>query len=467
LLRVVTREELRAVELALCSGDSAVSSTVALQQCDAAGVEERPWADTFTICDFKQTTATVCSRSHIHPKKSSSTNAAQNSMPNINSVQSSTPNVDIDINSTNTNSHASNSPECDVNSSDTKPSSSSRPHSQSQLQSSSKTEVELTRREATASSSLHHYNEESDENDSSANNSPSPSRIAEDSCAVARRILSPTESASSLCDLQPSNNDNYNAEKHLIVSISAAGVDKNVADQSHVSGNNNCGATNAHALRARFRSSADIVHRLFVCIAGVADQLQTNYPADVRKVLKMVLQPNDVVPVYEVPGETASQPVNEEETGVEVQEALPLPSFVDDLEGVRWVPDSDCEQCTACATAFTLVRRRHHCRNCGRIFCSRCSANSLPLPELGYDRKVRVCNLCFLYKINPFSPCQPIPMGNSSAATVQHQPPQIHSSRNQNQQHAHLDSTFHMPGDATYNTVTSSSATTHSTSQAS
>ncbi|VDN45279.1 unnamed protein product [Gongylonema pulchrum] len=39
---------------------------------------------------------------------------------------------------------------------------------------------------------------------------------------------------------------------------------------------------------------------MFVCISGVADQLQTNYPADLRRVLKMVLQPVDVVPVYEV-----------------------------------------------------------------------------------------------------------------------------------------------------------------------
>uniref|UniRef100_A0A0R3RTQ9 FYVE-type domain-containing protein n=1 Tax=Elaeophora elaphi TaxID=1147741 RepID=A0A0R3RTQ9_9BILA len=153
-----------------------------------------------------------------------------------------------------------------------------------------------------------------------------------------------------------------------------------------------------YRLRARFRSSADLIHRLFVCICGVADQLQTNYPTDLRRVLKMILQPNDVVPIS---GKTASNPENEEEMGVEVQETLPLPSLI----GVRWVPDSDCEQCTACGAQFTLVRRRHHCRNCGRIFCSRCSANSLPLPELGYDRKVRVCNLCFLYKINPFSPC--------------------------------------------------------------
>lgn len=67
------------------------------------------------------------------------------------------------------------------------------------------------------------------------------------------------------------------------------------------------------------------------------------------------------------------------------------------------MPDNECDQCTACESLFTIVRRRHHCRNCGRIFCSRCSANSIPIPDLGYEKKVRVCNLCFMYRINPFS----------------------------------------------------------------
>uniref|UniRef100_A0AC35U6C9 FYVE-type domain-containing protein n=1 Tax=Rhabditophanes sp. KR3021 TaxID=114890 RepID=A0AC35U6C9_9BILA len=143
---------------------------------------------------------------------------------------------------------------------------------------------------------------------------------------------------------------------------------------------------NEVAARARqlYKDRNELIHRLFVCIAGVADQLQTNYSQDVRKLLKLVLQPNEVVPVYEINGKTALIPENEEETGV------------------RWVPDTECDQCTQCHNAFTIVRRRHHCRNCGRIFCGRCSSNSLSLPELGYDRKVRVCNLCYLYKLNPF-----------------------------------------------------------------
>ncbi|KAI1732026.1 FYVE zinc finger domain-containing protein [Ditylenchus destructor] len=155
--------------------------------------------------------------------------------------------------------------------------------------------------------------------------------------------------------------------------------------------------------RRLYESSEDLIHRLFVCIAGVADQLQTNYSADVRKVLKMVLQPVEVVPIYEVSGKTAALPENEEETGVEVRESLPLPSFV----GVRWVPDSDCDHCTACNSLFTMVRRRHHCRNCGRIFCARCSANTLSIPELGYDKRVRVCDLCYLYRLHPFPSSPP------------------------------------------------------------
>nr|CAD7407011.1 unnamed protein product [Timema cristinae] len=36
------------------------------------------------------------------------------------------------------------------------------------------------------------------------------------------------------------------------------------------------------------KSSDDLIHRLFVCIAGVADQLQTNFAGDLRNILKSV-----------------------------------------------------------------------------------------------------------------------------------------------------------------------------------
>lgn len=36
------------------------------------------------------------------------------------------------------------------------------------------------------------------------------------------------------------------------------------------------------------RSDEDLLHRLFVCISGVADQLQTNFAGDLRNILKAV-----------------------------------------------------------------------------------------------------------------------------------------------------------------------------------
>ncbi|CAI9604064.1 unnamed protein product, partial [Staurois parvus] len=41
-------------------------------------------------------------------------------------------------------------------------------------------------------------------------------------------------------------------------------------------------------VRSRYRSDRDMLHRLFVCIAGVADQLQTNFASDLRVILKTV-----------------------------------------------------------------------------------------------------------------------------------------------------------------------------------
>ena len=48
----------------------------------------------------------------------------------------------------------------------------------------------------------------------------------------------------------------------------------------------------------------------------------------------------------------------------------------------RWMNDAESSICCGCAKPFTLLRRRHHCRRCGRLFCSECSALRSPLtPE--------------------------------------------------------------------------------------
>lgn len=68
-----------------------------------------------------------------------------------------------------------------------------------------------------------------------------------------------------------------------------------------------------------------------------------------------------------------------------------------------WIPDVEAPKCMSCGATFTVVKRRHHCRNCGKIFCARCSSNSVPLPKFGHTKPVRVCNKCFMYQLMPFT----------------------------------------------------------------
>ena len=51
-----------------------------------------------------------------------------------------------------------------------------------------------------------------------------------------------------------------------------------------------------------------------------------------------------------------------------------------------WMPDRLCKVCYGCEDAFTMYRRKHHCRMCGQIFCNQCSSH--------YIDGVRACRLC-------------------------------------------------------------------------
>lgn len=64
------------------------------------------------------------------------------------------------------------------------------------------------------------------------------------------------------------------------------------------------------------------------------------------------------------------------------------------------MPDEKCTECYECGQKFTILRRRHHCRCCGRIFCSACCKiridGSLLAVTFGIeaDGMVRVCYDC-------------------------------------------------------------------------
>ncbi|CAG9834081.1 unnamed protein product [Diabrotica balteata] len=243
-------------------------------------------------------------------------------------------------------------------------------------------------------------------------------------------------------------------------------------------------------VRAKYKSSEDLLHRLFVCIAGVADQLQTNFACDLRNILKAVFLINagDAVPD---PPPKSIEPSNPIENSIEyhpleheviqnnnefsvdpnilAQEALfdsniyfhldtddecqeyvnrrrqqqeteerdissltadlnRLASFREEIANLHpnevsqnepdnilcteapdysrppiWIPDVEAPKCMSCRVNFTVVKRRHHCRNCGKVFCARCSSNSVPLPKFGLVKPVRVCNKCFIYNLTPFT----------------------------------------------------------------
>ncbi|XP_028031771.1 lateral signaling target protein 2 homolog [Bombyx mandarina] len=229
--------------------------------------------------------------------------------------------------------------------------------------------------------------------------------------------------------------------------------------------------------RGKFKSSEDLIHRLFVCIAGVADQLQTNFAADLRNILKSVFLMNQSPDTTETPeppeksdeksptieyelsedqviqnhssfdsvysaeevyadstsdstqsdsssrmiqretvSGTAADPAGETRRksmdNVNLQasvstgdltyreERRPTASVASEANASverapEWVPDIAAPACMRCDAHFTAFRRRHHCRNCGKVFCASCSSNSIPLPRYGQLKPVRVCEECF------------------------------------------------------------------------
>jgi hypothetical protein len=92
-------------------------------------------------------------------------------------------------------------------------------------------------------------------------------------------------------------------------------------------------------------------------------------------------------------------------------------SILDERKRHSWVRDDISNKCLICEKEFGLLRRRHHCRSCGGLFCWECSSTSITIPKfiescpkpeynpsslrtkaletLGYNSKdERVCLIC-------------------------------------------------------------------------
>ncbi|XP_018377795.1 PREDICTED: RUN and FYVE domain-containing protein 2-like isoform X1 [Trachymyrmex cornetzi] len=68
---------------------------------------------------------------------------------------------------------------------------------------------------------------------------------------------------------------------------------------------------------------------------------------------------------------------------------------------VTWANDRMVTQCKGCSREFNMTRRKHHCRNCGNIFCNACSDNTTVLPNSA--KPVRVCDECYVFLVSRYS----------------------------------------------------------------
>jgi len=57
-----------------------------------------------------------------------------------------------------------------------------------------------------------------------------------------------------------------------------------------------------------------------------------------------------------------------------------------------WQTDSSAKQCQCCGTAFSLIKRRHHCRYCGNLVCEQCSTKRMKVNTK--KEPLRVCDHC-------------------------------------------------------------------------
>eukprot|EP01095_Lingulamoeba_sp_RSL-Kostka_P017069 TRINITY_DN865_c3_g2_i1.p1 TRINITY_DN865_c3_g2~~TRINITY_DN865_c3_g2_i1.p1 ORF type:complete len:100 (-),score=12.05 TRINITY_DN865_c3_g2_i1:113-412(-) len=79
-----------------------------------------------------------------------------------------------------------------------------------------------------------------------------------------------------------------------------------------------------------------------------------------------------------------------------------------------WVPDERVTTCFICSVEFGFITRKHHCRNCGKIICNKCSSKRRRLPQFGITEPVRVCDSCF--------PNNGVPSASSGNAAIIYSP---------------------------------------------
>ncbi|GAA0169156.1 hypothetical protein LIER_40712 [Lithospermum erythrorhizon] len=106
------------------------------------------------------------------------------------------------------------------------------------------------------------------------------------------------------------------------------------------------------------------------------------------------------IQVKEIGASKPSQPVKVAEQPSEKKKGLTdWVNFIKpgNEEKDHWVPDEAVTKCTGCGGAFNAFNRRHHCRNCGEVFCDKCTQGRIALTADENAQPVRVCDQCMVY----------------------------------------------------------------------
>jgi hypothetical protein len=103
---------------------------------------------------------------------------------------------------------------------------------------------------------------------------------------------------------------------------------------------------------------------------------------------------SSLVPQPQFEAAAAALPVDEELIRVE-QEWSKLTDEEKRLGSVapEWVSDDLAPACMKCAAKFSITRRRHHCRACGKVFCSTCCWQKVKLIH-DDSKEDRACTDC-------------------------------------------------------------------------
>ena len=72
---------------------------------------------------------------------------------------------------------------------------------------------------------------------------------------------------------------------------------------------------------------------------------------------------------------------------------LALHKQIGDQLSKTWEHNQVATNCRSCKANFTATKRKHHCRNCGQIYCDKCSKQKAKTQTS--KKPVRVCDPCY------------------------------------------------------------------------